>query len=50
MRYEGVVIRAGAVVYRTRPMVRRDWAFAEALDWIKARALPDADATTQECR
>lgn len=48
MRYEGVVIQNGSVIYRTRPMVRREWAFAEALEWIEAQGLTDADASTQE--
>jgi hypothetical protein len=46
-RHEGVVIRDGVVIYRTRPMTRQDWAFAEALDWIAAHDVTDADASTE---
>jgi hypothetical protein len=46
-RHEGLVIRNGFVIYRTRPMTRKDWAFAEALDWIAERGMTDADASTE---
>jgi hypothetical protein len=47
MRYEGVVIVEGAVIYRTRPMYRQDYAFAEAADWADVNGYWDATVTTQ---
>ena len=46
-RYEGLVVQNGVVIYRTRAMLRQDWAFSEALDWIEANGVTDAEASTE---
>ena len=50
MRYEGVVIRGGAVLYRSRPLYCRHTAFAAAADWAEAHGKIDDTVTTQERR
>jgi hypothetical protein len=43
MRYEGLVIVDGAVIYRTPPVFNRDVAYAWASDEAARRGHPYAD-------